>query len=151
MKESAKLRAIRFLVLSVLRTLHALVSHMSLALYALVPYMPRALLRALVTRVPCSHMFWSQRACYLTCPCAWRILVPHVLCALRDVVPHMSYVILCLACFVTCVFSCCLCLVSLMLFCSPSLTCFRCFKPNILISISYLVAYVSCSFCAFGA
>ena len=125
--------------------------YMLSCLTCLVPYMSRALLRALVTRVPCSHMLWSQRASYLTCPRAWRILVPHVLRALRDVVPHMSYVILCLACFVTCVFSCCLCLVSLMLFCSSSLICFRCFKPNILISISYLVAYVSCSFCAFGA
>ena len=129
--ESAKLHATRALVPYVPPVLRAFVPHVPCALRALVsrdlpalvPYVSRTL-HALVSYVP-------------------RILRPllsHVLCALRALVPHLSDVLLYLKCLVACVFSWCLCFVPYFFFCLSSLTCVRCFKPNILTFIWCLVA-----------
>ena len=139
--------------------------HVPRALRALVPYVPRAL-RALVPHLP--HV-----------PRALRAPVPHVSCtiltlvldipraltysralrascsacsrALRALVSHVSYVFLYLTCLVFCAFTCCLGVVPYVFFRSSSLTCLRYFKPNMLIYISCLVAFMSCGSCTFDA
>ena len=110
----------------------------SRALLAFLPQVSRAI-RALVPHVSC-----AIRALFLDVPHDIRALVPYVLHALRSLAPHVLrtlfalvpyvfYVLLYLTCLEPCVFSCYSCLVPYVLFCSSSPTCFRCFKPNILI------------------
>ena len=104
-----------------LRTTRALMPYVPRALRALVPHVPRVIC-ALALDVP-----RASRASYLMCSCAslvLRTLLPHVSCALHFLVL--------------------LCLVPYVLFCSSSLTCFSCFKPNILICISCFVTFMSC-------
>ena len=67
-------------------------------------------------RSSCPTFSRASRASYLICSRTLRVL--------RTLVPH---------CLEPCVFSCYSCLVPYVLFCSSSPTCFRCFKPNILI------------------
>ena len=123
----------------------ALVPYVSRAPLVLVLHVPR-LLRALVP-----HVLLALRAPMTYVLRALRFLVLHAFCALRALVPHMSYVIFYLTCLVPCVFSYCSCLILHVLLCSSSLPCFRCFKPNILICILCLVAFMSCTSCAFHA
>ena len=66
---------------------------------------------------------------------------------------HASHVLCTLVTNLSCAFFfwCYPCLVLYVLFCSPSFPCFRCFKSNILIWISCLIAFISWGSCAFGA
>ena len=102
---------------------HALVTNVPRAFRALMPYVSRAL----------------------------HALIHHVLHALRALVRHMSYVLLYLTCLVPCVFSCRYFLAPYVLLYSLSFAYFRCFKPNMLICISCLVAFISCVPCVFIA
>ena len=92
------------------------------------PYVPRAI-----------------RTLVLDVPRPLRALVPYGSRAVRALMPHLSYVLLYLTCLVLCLFTWCSCLVLCMFLCSSSLTCFTFFKPNILICISCLIAFMSCS------
>ena len=138
------LRVLRALVPYVLSCLTSYRAIRASCLCALVTQVPRAI-RALVLDVPC-----ALRALVPYVPRALCALVPHVLCNLRAFVSHESYVLLQLTCFLLCGSSCCLFLVPYMLFCTSSPICFRWFKCNIIICMSCLVAFMSCSSCAFG-
>ena len=116
------------LVPYVLSCLTCLVRYVLPSLTSLMPYVSSCLTCLVLT---CSRTF---RDSCPTCSRASRVLhtlVPHVSSALR--------------------FSCCSRLVPYVLFCSSSLTFFSCFKPNILICLSCLVAFMSSGSCAFGA
>ena len=84
---------------------------------------------------------------------ALHALVPHVPCVLRAscLVSHVSYVLLYLTRLGPCVFSGCSSLELYVLLFFLSLTCFRCFKPNMISCISCLVAFMPCASCAFRA
>ena len=97
-------------------------------LHALVPYVHHPL-----------------RVSYLTC------LLPYMSGSKRALVSHVSYMLLYLTCLVACVFLGCSYLELYVLFCSLSLTCFRYFKPNMLLRISCHVAFIPCVSCAFVA
>ena len=145
----------------VLSFLTSFVSHVLSYLTCFVPYVlccpkwSRAsfALRVLVLHVPLTlsdlmpHVPHVIRALMLDVPPALCDLVLHVL--------HMllifSYVLFCFTLLVTCLFSCGSCLVPYALLCSSFLTCFRCFKPNMLIRISCLITFMSCVSCACGA
>ena len=129
-----------------------LLSYVLSCLTCLVPYVFLCLMHLVLT---CSRAFCAS---YHTCsggclrciaqyvfdvPLAFRALVPymarslralvaHVPCILHALVPHVSYVFLYLTYFVPCLFLCCLCFMPYVLLCSSSLTCFRCFKSNML-------------------
>ena len=107
-----------------LRLLRALVLQMPRALRVPVPHMPRAL-RALVPKVP-----FTLRAACLTC------LVPHVSRVLPDIVSHVSYVLLHITYFVPCVFSGCSYIELNVLLWFLSFTFFRCFKPHMFLYIT---------------
>ena len=116
-------------------------SHVSRALRALVPHVP-CVIHVLVLDVPC-----ALRSLVPYVPRALRALVPQELRTLRALpMPHVSYILLHFTCLVPCI----LWLVPYLLFCSSSHTCFRCFKPNILICISCLAAFMSYGSCAFS-
>ena len=125
-------------------------------LRALVSYVPRTL-SVLVLHVPCllrAPLPGAIRSLVPDVPGALRALVPnmshgplgfvsHAFRALRAPVPHVYYVLLLyLMILVPYVFSGCSCLATCVLFC---------FKPNRLIYVSCLVAFMSCGSCAFGA
>ena len=110
----------------------------------LVPYVPCVSRASRVSRASCLTCLVPGASC-LKC------LVPYVLRAIRALVSHMSYMLLFLTCLVLRVLSGCLCLKLYMLLCSSYLTCFRCFKPNMLLYISCLVAFIPCFSWAFGA
>ena len=112
----------------------------------LVPYMSCAI-------HACPGTWLSPPLCALIpyVPRALRFLMPRVRLVLRALVPHVPYVLLYFPCLLPWFFWCCSCYMQCGLFCSSSLTCFRCCKPNILICISCLVAFMSCGSCDFGA
>ena len=125
------------------RTLRALVPHL--------PHVPRAL-RAPVPHVSCTILtlvldipraLTYSRTLRASCSACSR--------ALRALVSHVSYVFLYLTCLVFCAFTCCLGVVPYVFFRSSSLTWLRYFKPNMLIYISCLVAFMSCGSCTFDA
>ena len=161
---------------SPLIALRALVPYVPCALNALVPYVPRVspALCPTCSRASRASYPTCSRVLGATCPtcsCALRALVPYVPHALHALMPHVrrvlrafcltclvpkralvshvSYVLLYLACLVPFAFSGCLELY--VLFCSSSLTWFRCFKPNMLLCISCLAAFMPCVSCAFVA
>ena len=72
-------------------------------------------------------------------PRSLRALVPYLLPNLCAVMVPVSYILLHPTCLLLCVFPCWSFFVPYNVFCSSSLTCFGCFKPNILICISCLV------------
>ena len=136
---SRTLRALRALVPYVLSYLTCLVTYMfsGLCPTCLVPYV-LSCLTCLVPYAPLAvHALVSH--------------VPYVPRAKRALVSHVSYMLLHLMCLVPCVFSGCSCLELYVLFCSSSLTCSRCFKPNMFLCISCLVAFMPCASYAFVA
>ena len=150
--KSDKLRATNALVPYVPCALCTLVP---CALLVLVPYVARALrvpcltclVRYVLPSLTCLRPYASScLTCFvLTCYRALRASCPTCSRAsrvLHTLVPHVSSALR---------FSCCSCLVPYVFFYSSSLTFFSCFKPNILICISCLVAFMSCGSCAFGA
>ena len=79
-------------------------------------------------------------------------LLPYVPCVLRASCQTCSgilHVLRAVVSHVSCVFLGCSWLEHYVLLCSSSLTCFRCFKPNMLLCISCLVAFMSCASCTF--
>ena len=110
-------------------------------------------LRALILYVPCTrhtllpHVPRVLRALYPT------FLVPYVLLSLTCLVPQcfrVSLVLRALLPHMSCVISGCSCLEVYVPLCCAFLTCFKCFKPNMLLCISCLVAFLPCASCAFG-
>ena len=96
-----------------------------------------------VLRASCSTYFRALRAVCVT------HLVYYVPRAKRAVVFRVFCVLLFLTCLVPCVFSGCSCLELYVLLCFLPLTSFRCFKPNMLLCISSLVAFMPCASCTF--
>ena len=94
---------------------------------------PTCLVPSMLSCLTCSR---AVHALVPTCPTC---LLPYVFSCLTCLT-----VLLYLTCFVPCVFSGFSCLVHYVLLCSSYLTCFRCFKPNML-----LMHLISCSFHAF--
>ena len=101
----------------------------------------------------------ARRSCMLSCvtcllptyscaslPCVLHALVRPVPRALRVLVSHLSYVLLYLTCLAPCVFSDYSYFMHYVLLCSSSFNVFRCFKPNIRLCISCLVAFMACAF-----
>ena len=110
------------------------VSYVLLCLKCLVPYVLR-----------------DPRVLYFTC------LVLYILSYLTRLVPNVFSCLTCLMCTGTRRVLCPRCSLDsrvstfYMLLCSLSLTCFRCFKPNVLLCISCPVAFMPCVSYAFGA
>ena len=94
-------------------------------------------------RASCPTYFRALRAFCLS------HLVYYVPRAKRAVVFRMFCVLLYLTCLVPCVFSGCSCLELYVLLCFLTLTSFRCFKPNMLLCISCLVAFMPWASCTF--
>ena len=143
------------------------VRHVHCALRALIPYVPcalRVLIRP-VTSVLGAFAAHLPRALHAPVPyvfCAPRVLLLHVLSCLTWLVPYGLSCLICFApyvlsyitCYVPCVLSCVTCVTcscTSRVFYSLSFTYFRCFKPNMIVWISYLVASMSCVRCTFVA
>ena len=111
-------------------------------------------LRDRASRASCLTCSRILRASCLTCLLPYMLWYPTCL---------VSYVLLCLTCPrvlrvlayltspVPCVFSGCSCVVPYLHLCSSSLTCFRFLKPNMLLCISCLVAFMLFASFDFGA
>ena len=154
-----------------------LVTHVLLCPTGLVPYAPSCSTLSNVSHASCPTCSRRLSASCPTCSCvslASRATCSRVLGALcpkcsrasrasglmcflsyvprskRPLVSHVCYVLLYLTCLMPCVFSSSRTrtLHALLLL---ILTYFRCFKPNILLSISCLVAFMPCVSCAFAA
>ena len=109
----------------------AFVFHVPCILRALVPYMSRGLC-SLVPHVPRSSTALRD-SCHM-CSCVSN--------SIPALVPHVYFALL---------VSGCLCFKLYVLLCSLFLTCFRYFKPNMLLCISCLVAFMPCTSCSIGA
>ena len=111
----------------------------SCALHALMIHVPHALRALCFSPVfSCALSFVHYMLLYLI------YLVPNMLL-------YVPNVLLYLRCLTPCVFVGCSCLELYMLFCSSSLTCFNCFKPDMLLCISCLVSFMPCASCTFVA
>ena len=83
----------------------------------------------------------------LTClvPSCLTCIVLYVLSCLTCLVPYVLSYLMCL--FLYLMRSC---IAPYVLLCSSSLICFRCFKPNMAICISRLIAFTPCASCAWA-
>ena len=118
------------------------------ALLAPMPYVPPSYTWLL------PYVFLWLRCLVPYVPSCLTCLVFYVLFCFMCLVPYMLWRLTCLKCFFTsrvlCLACCCLLVPHALRARASSFTWLRCFKPNILIYISRLVAFMSCASCAFG-
>ena len=137
------LRALSALMPFVPRVLHALVPHASCTLRAPVLHVSHVLHALVLYVLSCLTCLVSYVLSCLTClvpylprfsrayvSCAICAVMSHVPRALHVFVSHMSCMLFCLTCLVPSVFLDYSCLEFYMLLYFSSLTCCRCFKPN---------------------